>query len=116
MLIMATIASLCAVVLMLNLLALACRHREDLWIASENAILCAVSPVMILLLTFGGVALGYRLTHGGLGTVSVAAWIGTAIIPVVSYALWRVLAPRLLAGAPKDRATAAQAEPARVLR
>lgn len=114
MFIMTTVATLCGVVLALNLLALACRHRQDLWITSEDVILCIVSPAMILLLTFGGVALGYRLTNGGLGAVSIGAWLGSVAIPVICYAAWRVLAPRLLAGAPKTTATAAQAKLAQV--
>jgi hypothetical protein len=104
MFIAATVASICAVLLACKLIALACRHRTDLWITSEDAILCFVSPVMILLLTVAGVALGYRLTHGGLGAVSIGAWIGAVVIPVVFYALWRVLSARLLAGGPRPGA------------
>jgi hypothetical protein len=104
--IIATVASICAVLLACNLIALACRHRTDLWFTSEDAILCVVSPAMILLLTLGGVALGYRLTHGGLVAVSTGAWTGVALVLVVFYALWRVLSARLLAGGPRSGAGA----------
>jgi hypothetical protein len=99
MFIMATVASLCAVLLIANLLALACRHREDLWIASEDAILCVASPGVILLFTFGAVSLGWRMTHGGFGAIPVWGWIGSGIIVAITFAIWRVLAPRLRAGA-----------------
>lgn len=99
MYIILTVASLCAVVLIAKLLALACRNRPDLWIASEDAILCVASPVAILLLTFGGVSVGYRITHGGFGAVPLWGWIGAGIIVAAAVVIWRVLAARLLAGA-----------------
>ncbi len=112
MYIILTVASLCAVVLIARLLALACRHRPDLWIASEDAILCVASPVAILLLTFGGVSLGFRMTHGGLGAVPLWGWIGAGIVVAASVVTWRVLASRLLAGARTPAPiTAAPAQP-----
>lgn len=99
MYIILTVTSLCAVVLIAKLLALACRHRPDLWIASEDAILCVASPVAILLLTFGGVSLGYRMTHGGLGAVPAWGWIGAVIVVLASVVIWRTLAARIRNGA-----------------
>lgn len=101
-----TVASLCAVVLIAKLLALACRQRPDLWIASENAILCFASPVAILLLTFGGVSVGYRITHGGFGAVPFWGWIVSGTIVAASVVTWRVLAARIRAGAPRPPANA----------
>lgn len=103
---MVTVASLCAVVLLAKLLALACRHRPDLWITSEDAILCVASPVAILLLTFGGVSLGFRFIKGGLGAVPAWGWIGSGIIIAVSVVIGRLLAARLLASAPPAASTA----------
>ena len=85
---MITVASLCGVALIGGLTGLACRHRADWWITSDDAILCLVSPAVILLLTFGGVSLGYRLMHGGLAAVPAAGWIGSAVILAASAALW----------------------------
>ncbi len=95
MYIMISVAALCAVLLIAGLVREACRHRRDLWITTDDAILCAVSPTLILLGTFGAVALGYRLTHGGLAAVSVAAWIGSVIIAAASIVLWHVVASRI---------------------
>lgn len=99
MFIMATVASLCGVVLILGLVAQACRHRKDLWIASDNAILCAVSPGVIMLSTFAVVALVWRITHGGFGMVPRWGWIGSGIIVSISILIWRTFAPRMRAGA-----------------
>ena len=88
MFVMITVASLCAVVLIGGLTGLVCRHRAHWWIASDDAILCLVSPVVILLLTFGGVSIGYRLTHGGFAAVSAEGWIGSAVILGASAAVW----------------------------
>ena len=98
MYIIGTVASLCAVVLFAKLLALACQHRPDLWITSEDAILCVASPVAILLLTFGGVSLGFRFTHGGLRAVPLWGWIGAGIVVAASVVIWRMLAGRIRAG------------------
>lgn len=101
MFIMAAVASLCAVLLIGALVREACRHRPDLWITTDDAILCAVSPAVILLGTFGAVALGYRVTHGGFAAVSVAAWIGSAALVALAVVIWVVGAARLRkAGAP----------------
>ena len=61
---MISVASICAVVLIACLLALVCRRHKTLWIASDDAILCFVSPVVIMLATFGFISLGWRVTHG----------------------------------------------------
>lgn len=92
---MAAVASICAVVLIAGLMRLACRHGSDSWITSDDAILCFVSPLLILLLTFGGVALGYRLTNGGLAAVPAEGWIGSAVIAALAFATWTVLARRI---------------------
>ena len=95
MFLIAAVACICAVVLIAGLVKLACRSGSDAWITSEDGILCFVSPVLILLLTFGGVALGYRFTHGGLAAVPVEGWIGSAAIIAISFPVWAVLARRI---------------------
>lgn len=92
---MAAVASICAVVLLAGLVRLACLQGVDAWITSDDAILCFVSPVLILLLTFGGVALGYRFTHGGLAAVPVEGWIGSTLIAALAFVIWAVLARRV---------------------
>jgi hypothetical protein len=88
MYLMFTVACLCGVVLIGGLARLACRHRAHWWITSDDAILCVVSPVVILLLTGGGVSLGYRLMHGGLAAVPAGGWVGSAVILAASAVLW----------------------------
>lgn len=100
------VASLCAVGLVATLVALACRHRRDLWFTSDFAILCVVSPVVILLVTFGAVAIGYRLTHGGLAAIPAEGWIGSLIVLAISAGIWRALARRIRRGTPAPQATA----------
>ncbi len=95
MFIAAAVALLCAVLLVGGLVRVACRYRSDLWITSDDAILCVVSPVMILLGTAGAAALGYRLTHGGLAAVPVGGWIGSAAIATGSVFLYVFVAARL---------------------
>lgn len=95
MFIMTAVASMCAMLLIGGLMREACRHRRDLWITTDDAILCVVSPAIILLGTFGASALGYRLTHGGLAAVSVGAWTGSAIIVAIAVAIWIVGAARI---------------------
>ena len=95
---MISVASLCAMLLIGGLVREACRHRSDLWIVSDDAILCVVSPVVILLGTGGAVSFGWRLTHGGLAAVSLGGWIGAAAIAAVTVVIWRVLAARIRAG------------------
>lgn len=97
MFIMLTVASLCAVVLIANLLRLACRNREleSSWIVSDDAILCFISPVMIALATFGFISLGWRITHGGVAAVSIEGWGGSALIIAIFVGLWLMLAPRI---------------------
>lgn len=101
---MMSMAALCAVLLIGGLLREACRHRPDLWITSDDAILCVVSPAVIVLATFGAVSLGWRIAHGGFAAVSVAGWLGSAAIAVVAAVIWRVLAARIRAGG-RARAT-----------
>lgn len=95
MFLITAVASICAVVLLVGLVRLACRHGSEAWFTSDDAILCFVSPTVILLLTFGGVALGYRLTNGGLAAVPVEGWAGSTAIVAISLLLWTVLARRL---------------------
>lgn len=95
MYVMLAVAALCAALLIAGLVRVACRHRPDLWIVSDDAILTVVSPVLILLGTCGAVAIGYRLTHGGLAAVSVAAWIGSAVIAVAAAFILIFLSARL---------------------
>lgn len=95
MFLMAAVASICAVALIAGLVRLACRQGVKTWVTSDDAILCFVSPVLILLLTFGGVALGYRFTHGGLGAVPAEGWVGSAVIVAISFLLWTALARRI---------------------
>ena len=91
MLLMISVFSLCLVALIAKLVKLACEHRPDLWFTSDTAILCAVSPLMIMLLTFGGTAIGYRLAHGGLAAVPVLGWAGAAAIIAAAFGVWRLL-------------------------
>jgi len=84
MLLMISVFSLCMVALIATLVKISCAHRPDLWFTSDTAILCLVSPAMILLLTFGGTAIGYRLAHGGLAAIPVLGWAGAAAIIVVA--------------------------------
>jgi len=92
---MISVASLCAMLLIGGLVREACRHRSDLWIVSDDAILCVVSPVVILLGTGGAVSLGWRMTHGGLAAVSVAGWVGSAVIAAIAAGIWYLLASRI---------------------
>jgi hypothetical protein len=98
MFIVISVTALCAALLIGGLVRMACQHRRDLWIVSDDAILCVVSPTVILLGALGAVSLGWRVTHGGFAAVSVNGWIGSAVVAAVSYVIWRVLAPRLRAG------------------
>ncbi len=95
MYLMITVASICAVVLIACLLALVCRHHKTLWIASDDVILCFVSPVAIMLATFGFISLGWRITHGGLAAVPIGGWIGSAVIVAAAVATWLLLARRI---------------------
>jgi len=104
MFIMFSVASLCAVVLIAGLLRLACRHRKDLWIVSDDAILCLAAPVIILLSTFGASSVGWRITHGGFAAVSAAGWAGSLVIAALGVGVWMLLAPRIRAGARSKQA------------
>jgi hypothetical protein len=95
MFIMISVASLSAVLLIGGLVRLACRHRGDLWIVSDDAILCVVSPAVILLGTFGAVSIGWRITHGGFAAVSLGGWIGAAVIAALALGIWHLLASRI---------------------
>ena len=105
---MTAVFSIGAVVVLALLVRLACRHRPDWWITSDNAILCVVSPALILLLTFGSVAIGYRLAHGGLAAVHVEGWIGAAVIAAIVVGVHRVASRWIL----RSVAKAPQATPA----
>jgi hypothetical protein len=114
---MISVASLCAMLLIGGLVREACRHRSDLWIVSDDAILCVVSPVVILLGTGGAVSLGWRMTHGGLAAVSMGGWIGAAAIAAATVVIWRLVASRIRAsGRGRAGATIAPAPPAPVSR
>lgn len=95
MFLIAAATSLCAVVLIAGLVRLACQHGSKAWIASDDGILCLVSPLLIVLLTFGGVALAYRITHGGLAAVPAEGWVGSAAIIAIAFLMWGVLARRI---------------------
>jgi hypothetical protein len=94
------VASICLVGLIFSLVTLACRHRGDLWITHDDAIMCVVSPAIILLLTFGGISVGFRITHGGLATIPVSGWIASAVLIGATIALRGVLARWLRRGGP----------------
>ena len=112
MFIMIAVAALCAVLLISGLLREACRHRPDLWITGDDVILCLISPVLILLGTFGAVSLGWRIAHGGFAAVSVEGWLGSAAIAAVAVIIWRVAAARIRAGG--RSAPASSQPPARI--
>ena len=95
MYLMFSVASLCAVLLIGGLVREACRHRPDLWITSDDVILCLISPVLILLGTFGAVSLGWRIAHGGFAAVSAGAWIGAALIAAGSAVIGHLVAARI---------------------
>ena len=99
MYIMFTVASLCAVIVGGILLGLIARHHPEQWIIADDTMLCLVSPVMIVLATFGGISLGWRLTHGGLAAISAEAWTGAVIIIAVAAGIGVVLARRIRRGA-----------------
>ena len=101
MFMMLTVASLSAVALIAGLLALVCRYREDLWFATDDMILCLISPVMIALATFGFVSLGWRLTHGGFAEVSLEGWIGSVVVIAIAFGIWFAVAPRIRASRKK---------------
>ncbi|MDA1118155.1 MAG: hypothetical protein O2979_09130 [Proteobacteria bacterium] len=95
MYILISVASICAVVLIACLLALVCRHHKTLWIASDDAILCFVSPAVIMLATFGFISVGWRVTHGGFAAVPSGGWIGSAVIVAAAVATWFLLSARI---------------------
>ena len=95
MVLLTAVACLCGVGLIATLVRLACRHRPDLWITSDTAILCAVTPFMIILVTFGGVAVGYRLANGGLGAVPAEGWIASVVLVGATIFVHRVVSRRL---------------------
>lgn len=100
MFLIAAVACICGVVLIAGLVKLACRNGSAAWITSDDGILCVVSPILIMLLTFGGVSLGYRFTHGGLAAVPVEGWIGSAVIIAASFLIWGLFAQRIRQPAP----------------
>jgi hypothetical protein len=95
MYLMLSVAALCAVLLIGGLVRIACQHRSDLWIVSDDAILCVVSPAVILLGAFGAVSMGWRIAHGGLAAVSTGAWIGAALIAAGAAVIWHFVAAHL---------------------
>jgi len=99
MFVMLTVASICAVALIAGLVALMCRHpgTADLWIVSDDAILCLVAPVLIILIAFGIIALSWRLTHGGFAAITAEAWLGSAAIVAISFGIWVPLARKIRA-------------------
>jgi len=92
MFIMLTVAAICAVVVIAALLAAMCRQPKTatLWFLSDDILLCFVAPAMIALSAFGIISAGWRFTHGGLGAVSIEAWIGSAITLAAAIGLWIV--------------------------
>lgn len=106
MYLMISVASLCAVLLIAGLVREACRHRPDLWITSDDTILCVVSPAVILLGTFGAVSLGWRITQGGFAAVSSGAWIGAGLIAAAAAVIWHFAAARIRASG-RERARSA---------
>ena len=50
-----------------------------------------------MLSTFGVLAFGWRLTHGGLSEVSIGAWIGSVIIIGLMVGAWFYFAPKIRA-------------------
>lgn len=101
MFIMFTVVALCAVLLIALLLRVACRYRPDLWFTTDDVILCFIAPTVILLWTFGALSVGWRITHGGFGAVSVGGWIGAVVIVALAFGIFTVLARRLREGGPK---------------
>lgn len=99
MYIMFTVASLCAVIVGGILLGLLARHHPDEWIIADDTMLCLVSPVMIVLSTFGGISLGWRITNGGFAAIAPEAWIGSVIIIALAIGVYFYLAPRIRRGA-----------------
>lgn len=99
MFIMLTVLSICAVALIAGLVAVMCRRPQtaSLWIVSDDAILCVVAPVMIILIAFGIISLSWRITHGGFAAVSAQAWIGSGAIVAISAGIWFPLAKKIRA-------------------
>lgn len=95
MFMMFTVASLCIVLLAGSLLGLACRHLPEMWITSDDVLLCLVFPVLIVIATFGGISLGWRITQGGLSEVPTYGWIGSVVIVAATFVAWFVIAPRI---------------------
>lgn len=97
MFIMLTIGALCAFVLIASLVALMCRHPKTAshWIVSDDAILCFVAPVMIVIVAFAGISAGWRITHGGFGAITVEAWVGSAVIVAAAVGI-RILLGRTI--------------------
>lgn len=108
MFVMLSVASLCAVVLIGGPLTLVCRHRPTMWIASDDAIMCFVAPVIIMFCTFGFLSLGWRLTHGSFAEASAQGWIGSGVIVAISVGIWILLARWIRAGR-RDPVAAASA-------
>ena len=99
MFIMLTVAAICAITLIASLVALMCRHpgTASHWLVADDTIMCFVAPLMIFIVAFAGISLGWRLTHGGIGAVSIEAWIGAAAIVAASVGIWTVLSRKIRA-------------------
>jgi len=99
MFIMLTVAALCAIVLIASLVALLCRHPKTAshWLVSDDAILCFVAPLMIMIVAFAGISAGWRITHGGFGAITVEAWIGAAVIVAAAVGIWILLSRKIRA-------------------
>ena len=99
MFVMLTIGALCAILLIASLVALMCRHPKTAshWIVSDDAILCFVAPVMIIIVAFAGISAGWRITHGGVDAVSVEAWIGAVVIIAAAVGIWVVFSRKIRA-------------------
>ena len=99
MFVMMTVAALCAIVLIASLVALMCRHpkTEAHRLVSDDAILCFVSPLLVIIVAAAGISAGWRITHGGFGAVAVEAWIGVVVIVAAAVGIWVTLSRKIRA-------------------
>ena len=114
MFVMLTVASICAVALIAGLVAVMCRHpgTADLWIVSDDAILCLVAPALIVLVAFGIIALSWRMTHGGFAAITAEAWLGSAAVVAISFGLWFPLVGKIRATGNRQAGVGPTATPA----
>lgn len=99
MFVILTIGALCTILLIASLVALMCRHPKTAshWLVSDDAILCFVAPLMIMIVAFAGISAGWRITHGGFGAVSVEAWIGSVVVIAAAVGIWVLLSRKIRA-------------------